>query len=312
MRTTLFRLFLQHSTMQRGPRGFRWYRRCTTIALSARRPRYFEMGTFAKTAYTRRSPTRRSGTPVITRAGWEQQPLPPCWLLINSPGTWRTRIQAYIALTEFARNKLAEGGLPASRIFVKPNFLGSDPGAGRGNGGYALFVGRLSPEKGLETMLRAWELTREFPLKIAGDGPLAEFVHKRAAELPNVEYLGRREPKEILQLMQEATVLVFPSEWYEGLPMTIIESLACGTPVLASRVGSVIELIRNGETGYHFEAGDPEHLAALALQVFGQQSEMKTLRRRARDFYEENFTPDRNYQILLQIYEHASTKRQVF
>lgn len=224
-------------------------------------------------------------------------------------GTWRTKIHAYIALTEFARNKLVEGGLPANRIFVKPNILGSDPGAGSGSGGYALFVGRLSREKGLDTMLRAWEQVREFPLKIAGNGPLAGFVQKRAMELPNVEYLGRRESKEILQLMQDATALVFPSEWYEGLPMTIIESLACGTPVLASRLGSMIELIRNEETGYHFEAGDAEGLAALALRVFRQQSGMKPLRQRARDFYEKNFTPDRNYGMLLHIYERVASSR---
>ncbi len=220
-------------------------------------------------------------------------------------GTWRTKVNAFIALTEFAKNKLVEGGLPGGRIFVKPNFLGSDPGAGSGSGGYALFVGRLSPEKGLGTLLHAWERLREFPLKIAGDGPLTEFVQRRAMELPNVEYVGRREPNEILQLMQDATVLVFPSEWYEGLPMTIIESLACGTPVLTSRLGSMIELIRSGETGYHFETGDAEHLATLASRVFRQQSDMKPLRERARKFYEENFTPDRNYQMLLNIYERA-------
>jgi glycosyltransferase involved in cell wall biosynthesis len=227
-------------------------------------------------------------------------------------GTWNAKIHAYIALTQFARNKLAEGGLPANRIFVKPNFLGRDPGTGEGRGGFALFVGRLSREKGLNTILRAWEQVREFPLKIAGVGPLAEFVQKRAAEVPNVEYLGRQGPEEILQLMKNATVLVFPSEWYEGLPMTIIESLACGTPVLASRLGSMIDLVRSGETGYHFEAGDADQLAKLALRVFRQQSEMKPLRQRARKFYEENFQADRNYQILLQIYERAaSSKRQL-
>ncbi len=222
-------------------------------------------------------------------------------------GTWTKKVRAYIALTEFAKDKLVEGGLPESRIFVKPNFLASDPGAGDGGGQYALFVGRLAREKGLETMLRAWERVPEFELKIAGYGPLSELVQKRVAELRNVEYLGRRERKEILQLMKKAAVLVFPSEWYEGLPMTIIESFACGTPVLASRLGSMVGLVQNGETGYHFEPGNAESLAALARHVFRQFGDMKSLRERARRAYEKSFNPEGNYRTLLHIYQDAIT-----
>ena len=227
-------------------------------------------------------------------------------------GTWARKVHAYIALTDFAKNKLVEGGLPESRIFVKPNFLARDPGAGSGGGRYALFAGRLAKEKGLETMLQAWEGVPEFPLKIAGDGPLAEFVRSRAAETPSVEYLGKREHEELLQLMREAAALVFPSEWYEGLPMTIIESFACGTPVLASRLGSMIELIQNGETGYLFEAGDAEGLAVLAHWVFQQLSDLTSLRARARERYEKSFNAERNYETLLHIYGDAVTcKRQL-
>src|SRR5215212_1442885 len=99
--------------------------------------------------------------------------------------TWTKMVNVYIALTEFARQKYIEGGLPAERIVVKSNFVHPDPGAGEGGGGYALFVGRLSPEKGLETLLAAWEqLGVKVPLKIVGSGPMAERVAKASRRLP--------------------------------------------------------------------------------------------------------------------------------
>ena len=162
--------------------------------------------------------------------------------------------------------KLIQGNLPADRIVVKPNFVDPDPGAGRGRGGYAIFVGRLSPEKGLETLLDAWtRLSADLngmPLKIVGDGPLAPTVKLAAEQNSRIEWLGSRSLTEVLTLVGDATMLVMPSIWYETFGRTIIEAYACGTPVIASNLGAMAELVVDGETGLLFAPGDADDLAA--------------------------------------------------
>ncbi len=224
-------------------------------------------------------------------------------LLHRAASTWTSRVQQYIALTRFSKEKFVEGGLPENLISVKPNFLSIDPGTGNGRGGYAAFVGRLSEEKGLRTLLEAWRKIPELPLKIAGDGPLRPFVEERIRTLPRVEYLGRRQRDQVLELLRQARFLVFPSEWYEGLPMVIVEALACGTPVVASALGSMPELIQDGVNGHSFEPGNPDSLAACVSAVLGGRD----MRKGARLSYERNYTPDRNYEILMNIYGNASS-----
>jgi hypothetical protein len=137
--------------------------------------------------------------------------------------TWQQAVTIYIALTDFARGKFIEGGLPQEKIQVKPNFMAADPGAGDGGGGFALFVGRLTRDKGVEVLLNAWrQLKSSMPLKIVGDGPLQETVERRGESMPNVEVLGRQTSEEVLRLMKAATVLIVPSLWYEGFPMTCV------------------------------------------------------------------------------------------
>ena len=172
-------------------------------------------------------------------------------------GTWKNRVQMYIALTGFAREKYIMGGLPAEKIIVKPNFVYPSPAAGPGGGGYALFAGRLSPEKGIKTLLEAWNSAEEpLPLKIAGEGPLREFVSTSAESARAVQYLGPKTTSECYELMRQAEFLVFPSEWYEGMPRTVIEAFAAGTPVLASNIGATASMVVHGKTGFHFPAGD--------------------------------------------------------
>lgn len=221
-------------------------------------------------------------------------------------GTWRTKVDAYIALTQFAKSKFAEGGLPATKMFVKPNFLSSDPGEGLGEGGYALFVGRLSPEKGLATLLAAWStLSDSIRLKVAGDGPMLAEVKQRAEACGNVEILGPCTHEQVLQLMKSARVLIFPSEWYEGLPMTVIEAFACGTPVVASDLHSLNELVSEGVNGARFQTGSAESLAACTRRLFDNPDNLSRLRRAARASYEQSFTADKNYPQLLSVYNRV-------
>jgi len=220
-------------------------------------------------------------------------------------GTFRRKVHTYIALTEFARGKFCQGGLPAERIVVKPNFLEQDPGAGGGQGGYALFAGRLTAEKGLAELLDAWAANPQaIPLKIAGDGPLRPFVQERATLLPNIEYLGPCEHARVLALLQSAALLIFPSHWYEGMPMILLEALACGTPAVVFAVGSLNDLIVDFENGIKLPFEGSDTLSSL-LKDSGRLARITSLRAGARAYFERHFTAARNYQLLREVYENA-------
>ncbi|MBI3453077.1 MAG: glycosyltransferase, partial [Rhodospirillales bacterium] len=160
-------------------------------------------------------------------------------------GTWTRKVDAFIAPSAFTRDKLAEGGIPRARIAVKPNFVAIDLGPGDGHGGFALYAGRLSAEKGIEAMLRAWtDGNPGLPLKIIGDGPLTDRVRAAAAERPgSIDYLGRQPLDAVYRLMGEAALILMPSAWYETFGRVVVESYARGTPVVACRLGAGAELI---------------------------------------------------------------------
>ena len=224
-------------------------------------------------------------------------------------GTWSGKVDTYIAVTNFARDKFIEGGLPAGKLTVKPNFLLNDPGPGDGSGGYCLFVGRLSQEKGLDTLLTAWqELGSRITLKIAGDGPQRETVERRARTLNGVEYLGQCEHSLAMDLLKRAALLIFPSEWYEGLPMTVIEAMACGTPVVASEIGSMKELIAEGLNGVLFPAGSAEGLIKRIEDLLSRPKTLFGMRDSTRYHYQTNYTRAANYQSLQRIYQGALTR----
>ncbi len=228
----------------------------------------------------------------------------------NMRRTWESQVDVYIVFTEFARKKFIQGGLPAGKIVVKPNFVHTDPGDGEHKGNFALFVGRLSAEKGIRTMLSAWRLLKSVPLKIVGDGPLmAEVKELIERERLAIEILGRRPREEVFSLMRRASFLVFPSEWYEGFPMTIAEAFACGLPVVASRLGAMAEILEDGRTGLLFEPGNPEDLAAKVVWAWTHPEEMRRMGSAARQEFEEKYTAEKNYQMLMQIYEQARAKR---
>ncbi|AFY34483.1 glycosyltransferase family 4 protein [Calothrix sp. PCC 7507] len=218
--------------------------------------------------------------------------------------TWTEMVDFYITLTEFARQKLIAGGLPAKKIVVKPNFVHPDPGVGQGSGGYALFVGRLSTEKGLDTLLAAWEhLDGKVPLKIVGDGPLAAQVIASVNRLPNVEWLGRRSMSEVYNLMGEAMFVIFPSKWYETFGRVAVEAFAKGTPVIAANIGAIAELVESGRTGLHFTPGDSEDLTAKVLWAIANPALLHQMRQEARSEFELKYTAQQNYQQIMAIYQ---------
>lgn len=219
-------------------------------------------------------------------------------------GTWDKMVDVYVALTEFARQKFIAGGLPAEKIVVKPNFV-VDPGVGAGEGDYALYVGRISAEKGVRVMLEAWRKVSSIALKIVGDGPLAEGLKSEYEGLAGVEWLGLRPLSEVYRLLAGARMLVFPSECYEGLPRTPIEAFAVGTPVVASNLGAMSTVLKHRSTGLHFNAGSVDDLAAKLDWAWSHELEWAAMRRAARAEYELKYTAERNYEMMINIYERA-------
>ncbi len=221
-------------------------------------------------------------------------------------GTWQRMVNVYIALSEFARTKFIQGGLPASQIVVKPNFLSSDPSPGNGEGEYALFVGRLAEEKGVRFLAEAWRRLSSIPLIVAGKGPL------ETTKWPaNVMAVGHQSKEQIFSLMHGARVLIFPSICYECSPMTIIEAFACGLPVIASSIGSIPEYVTHQATGLLFRPGDVDDLVQQVQWAFAHPEGLRAMRLTARREYEQKYTPERNYKMLMDIYAMALDRRSM-
>ena len=221
--------------------------------------------------------------------------------------TWQTKVDAYIALSEFARKKFAVGGLPSRRIFVKPNFVHPDPGPRpkQAPGKYALFVGRLSEEKGLRALLAAWKrLAHPIPLLILGDGPMREEIESTIARfgLPEVKVLGNVPRPEVFVWMRGARFLTCPSHWFEGCPLVILEAFASGVPVIATGHGPIAETIEHGRTGLHVAPGDDKDLAEKVEWAWSHPEEMEAISRAARREFEAKYTAEQNYSRLTEIY----------
>ena len=219
-------------------------------------------------------------------------------------GTWKSMVNAYIVPNRLARERFIQGGLPPARVHVKPHFVPRDPGPGRGGAG-AVFVGRLSSEKGVATLLRAWETQRRIPLSIVGEGPLSGWVRERVAGMPHVAYLGPQSPERVLELMGDALCVVFPSECSEMFGLVVIEAFARGTPVVASSTDAIRELVDDRRTGLLFETGNAADLNEKVSLLADQPAEVRRMRLEARQEFEQKYTAERNYEWLMRIYREA-------
>jgi glycosyltransferase involved in cell wall biosynthesis len=225
-------------------------------------------------------------------------------------GTWRNKVDIYVALTQFARKKFEASAIsiPAEKLLVKPNFV-TDHGSGVINRkDFFLFVGRLAEEKGIRTLLKAATLA-DFKLTIIGDGPLRNLVTEFAKEHPNVCYKGFQDPAAVINHMKICKALIFPSEWYEGFPITILEALCTGTVVVASRLGGMAEIIQDGVNGLHFEAGDAQDLASRIEEINRSPEYLKSVSAKARLTYLDHYTPEKNYALLMDVYTRALALR---
>jgi glycosyltransferase involved in cell wall biosynthesis len=221
-------------------------------------------------------------------------------------GTWNRLVDRFILATNFYRRKLVEAGLPEEKITVKPHFV-EDYGVRSTPGTYALFVGRLAPEKGVYTLLQAWTKLSRIPLRVRGEGPLEGDAQRLAGESGGaIQLIPRLARSELAGLMHEARFLVWPSEgYYETFGYVAAEAFSCGIPVIASRTGVAEEIVEDGRTGLHFTPSDPQDLAAKVEWAWTHPAEMEAMGRTARADYEGKYTAERNYPMLMEIYNQV-------
>jgi glycosyltransferase involved in cell wall biosynthesis len=226
-------------------------------------------------------------------------------------GTWKSSVDIYIALSDFSRRKFIEGGFPKNKLAVKPNFVSPDPGTGEGHGSYALYVGRLSHEKGIRTMLDAWQQLENIPLVIAGDGPFLKSASKFAEHhrQGEIRVHGHCSNDEVLRLMKGARFLIFPSLCNENSPITIAEAFACGLPVVSSDIGAVAEIVEHRRTGLNFNTGSSDALAEAVRWLWERPEQSSRMRYEARKEYEMKYTAAVNYPLLEEIYSIARRKK---
>ena len=225
-------------------------------------------------------------------------------------GTWKKRVGRYITLTEFGRRLFIRGGLPAERITVKPNFIIPDPGSGSGvRDRGALYVGRLSVEKGIDFLLNAWSDFDHIPLTLIGAG--RRELEKAGIELniqSGISLAGFHAREDIISAMKKASFVILPSRWYEaGTPLVILEALATSTPVLVPGHGGIGESLVDGKSAVFFNPGDVEDLAEKVRWAWEHPEEMQGIGAEGRKVFERCYTADRNYKLLLTIYREVTS-----
>lgn len=220
-------------------------------------------------------------------------------------GTWSRCVDAYIAPSEFLRAKVIQGGLPFERVHVRANCVRVEPSEPVGPETFAIFVGRLSEEKGISSLLEAARLMATVKIKIIGTGPMEAAVREAALLAPNVQFLGPLPHSRTIEEMRRASVLIFPSLWYEIQPMTILEALACGVPVVATCLGEREEILKSGGAGCLFKPGDAKDLAAKVLRLMSEPRLRRDMSSAARELFNSRYSTQKSYEDLMQIYRTA-------
>ena len=227
--------------------------------------------------------------------------------------TWQRVPSAFIALSEFSKDKFVQGGLPEERIFIKPNFLNDplkefpDLEIKEKKKNRYLYVGRLSSEKGIQDLIDCWvEHSIDAELVIAGDGPLRSKLEKKSKRNRNIRWLGQIEKPQILSLLAESKALIFPTRCYEGQPLIILEAMSMGCPVITSKIGNPQNIIDHQIDGLHFTPGNRDELFNQVEFMQNHPDTRKEMSRNARKSYLESYTPEKNYRSLMDIYEQAA------
>ena len=226
--------------------------------------------------------------------------------------TWAEQVDLFLVCTEFARRKFVDAGFGEEHIHVKPNFIAPDPGATFRRRTAALYVGRLSQEKGPQLLPVAWsKLNEAIPLEIVGDGPLHTLLETDCARrgLQSVQFTGWLNAQAAVERLHAARFLVVPSVCYEGFPMVIAEAYACGVPVIAAGHGGLAEIVFDGITGLHFVPGNADDLAAKVEWAWKHPQEMEAMGRSARMEFETKYSTSAALNGLECAYEAVLARR---
>jgi len=225
---------------------------------------------------------------------------------------YQEKIDYYLVPNEFFREKLISFGLPDKKVLVKPDYSDNPvPESGEVED-YLLFIGKLTEDSGIRTLLKACTSLPNIPLRILGDGPLKQEVLDACSSSPNLQFLGWQSKEDCLQHLARALLLVFPTESYDVFPSTIIKSYAHGVPVIASNLGAARHLVLDGINGGLFPCGDSEVLAEKIDWLLKNPNLLTTMRERVKAEFEEKYTSEKNYQVLINLYQNAlSGKKKI-
>jgi len=218
--------------------------------------------------------------------------------------TFKKMIDTYIALSNFTKEQFMQAGFDAGKIKVKPNFISFDPGFSSEKEDFALCVGRFSPEKGIDLLIEAWKKIDFLPLKIIGSGDdyrrLKQYAEKNSLK---IEFLGQRTNNEVIDCIKRSLFVILPSRCNENFPRIIVESFACGVPVIASNRGALAEIVENNKTGLLFDPENTDDLAGKVSLLFRNRELIKVMSNNARREFENKYTAERNYEMLISIYK---------
>ena len=239
---------------------------------------------------------------VVTMNAWHQM-----------RATYLREVDRFIVASELVRRKFVEGGFPEERICLKPNVVPLLPEGGAGERERrAIYVGRLSADKGVELMVEAWvRYGLEIPLEIVGSGPLEAKLREKAQAAPAISFSGRLPVEEACRAMGRAELLLLPTQWYETFGRTVLEAYAMGTAVISSRGTAPGDLVREGETGFLVNRGDAEDLAARVQEFFDLPArERRRMGERALFEYRDQYSREKNLKLLAGIYRDAAAEVQ--
>ncbi len=220
-------------------------------------------------------------------------------------GSYRRYLDMVITPSRFMKECFVRFGIPEAKIVYVPNFVDPIPeNIEPGRGGYILYMGRLSREKGVDSLILAMREFQETPLIIAGDGPERKALERMSEEegVGNVRFVGQKESDDLGGLLSGSMFTVVPSIWYENCPLSVLESMAYGRPVIGSKTGGIPDLIHDGEDGLLFSPGDANGLSDRIGLLLGDAGYRERLGRKAHRRARQEFTKEAHRDRILSIY----------
>jgi len=221
--------------------------------------------------------------------------------------TWQDCVDLYIALSDFALETYRRLGFPSRNFYVKTNFLQNPVEPSAEDEGYGIYIGRIGEEKGIPALIDALKESPEIPFKMIGDGPLTDYLVGRLKEhrLDNIEYLGVRSHSECMRYLVKSRFMVLPSQWYEGVPMVLLEAMSAGKPAIVSNIGVLPEMIKDGRNGLVFAPGVTEELSERMKRHYSDPDGAREMGKKGRALFEEKYTREVNYSMLMEAYRKA-------